>query len=339
MLAVAVKMLRRVAWIVDPGAPDPAVVAAVLCRPSVRRAIHNADVIDLQWAEYARLAPLIRAMNPRARIVLTFHDVLSQRFRRRAQSERGWRAMRWRWAAWLSDRADGYSTNAADVSIVFSEKDRELLPRRHRAVVVSPPLGTGETRAIRGRPGSRRIVFVGAMSRVENEEAMLWFLQEIWPGIVERSSDIELVIAGANPSDMLSTAAEAAPGDVHVTGFVDDLDVVYRDAGVIVVPLLRGAGLKFKSVEAMLSGTPTVLTSVGAEGIPESDLFWKVTDEARAFGNAVWLALDDPSASFRHAAAAARASGERYSRSRFERVVKGVYLPTASDHRGGQFRG
>ncbi len=41
----------------------------------------------------------------------------------------------------------------------------------------------------------------------------------------------------------------------------------YNDVACVVVPLRRGAGVKFKTVEAIRAGFPVVTTTVGAEGV------------------------------------------------------------------------
>ena len=54
-----------------------------------------------------------------------------------------------------------------------------------------------------------------------------------------------------------------------VTGYVEDLDAVYRDSSLFVAPLIAGAGVKFKVLDAMASGLPVIATPIAAEGIVE----------------------------------------------------------------------
>ena len=54
-----------------------------------------------------------------------------------------------------------------------------------------------------------------------------------------------------------------------MTGYVDDLDSVYRDSSLFVAPLVAGAGVKFKVLDAMAYGLPVVATPIAAEGIVE----------------------------------------------------------------------
>ena len=44
---------------------------------------------------------------------------------------------------------------------------------------------------------------------------------------------------------------------------------VYRDSSLFVAPLIAGAGVKFKVLDAMASGLPVVATPIAAEGIVE----------------------------------------------------------------------
>ena len=57
------------------------------------------------------------------------------------------------------------------------------------------------------------------------------------------------------------------------------------------MPLLNGAGVKFKTIDAMMWGIPAVTTSVGAEGIEGADLLHAVVDDPDAFADAVISAL------------------------------------------------
>jgi glycosyltransferase involved in cell wall biosynthesis len=54
---------------------------------------------------------------------------------------------------------------------------------------------------------------------------------------------------------------------VIVTGEVDDIWEYVNAVDVFLFPLLRGAGLKNKILEAMYSGRPVVTTEIGNEGI------------------------------------------------------------------------
>ncbi len=60
------------------------------------------------------------------------------------------------------------------------------------------------------------------------------------------------------------------------------------------MPVLQGAGVKFKTVEALFHGVPTVTTTVGAEGVGSSELFAALTDSASSLSAALIHVLEDP---------------------------------------------
>jgi glycosyltransferase involved in cell wall biosynthesis len=52
-----------------------------------------------------------------------------------------------------------------------------------------------------------------------------------------------------------------------VTGFVEDLRPYFDAARVFVAPLRYGAGIKGKVIQSLCHGTPSVMSSIAAEGI------------------------------------------------------------------------
>jgi len=77
----------------------------------------------------------------------------------------------------------------------------------------------------------------------------------------------------------------------YIRGRAKDAEEVVGRARVVLAPLRFGAGLKGKLTEAMICGTPSVTTPVGAEGI-SGNLEWPgaIADRAEGFAeNAIKL--------------------------------------------------
>jgi glycosyltransferase involved in cell wall biosynthesis len=72
---------------------------------------------------------------------------------------------------------------------------------------------------------------------------------------------------------------------------VPDLDPLYRSAGIFIVPLRAGSGIRVKILEAMARGVPVVSTTIGIEGLdvtPGEHVL--VADEPQEFARAIrWL--------------------------------------------------
>jgi len=133
------------------------------------------------------------------------------------------------------------------------------------------------------------LLFYGAMWRPVNEQAAVYFLEKIFPKVVAEEPDARFTILGSRPSSRLQNVASH---QVQVTGFVSDVLPFYNQTAVVVVPLLSGAGIKGKIVQALACGKPVVTTSVGGEGIPASEadgLF--VRDDPQQFADCVLLLL------------------------------------------------
>ena len=95
---------------------------------------------------------------------------------------------------------------------------------------------------------------------------MLWFIQEVWPKVRQRDSEIKLDIVGGNPDERIVQACQLQ-NNIRLLGFVDDLEQCFVDSRVFIAPLRFGSGIKVKVLNSMCRGLPIVTTSVGAEGI------------------------------------------------------------------------
>ncbi len=114
------------------------------------------------------------------------------------------------------------------------------------------------------------LVFVGTYSHQPNVDAAEWLCKEIFPAIQLTYSDAVLYLIGPNPSAEMKRAGESNP-NIHVTGFVEDVNIYLKECSVFISPLRFGGGVKNKVLAAMAQGIPVVSTSVGAEGIDGAD--------------------------------------------------------------------
>lgn len=297
----------------------------LLRNPAVRAEIRSADVIDLQWQEQGTLIPLLRALNPTARIVCTFHDVLSQRFdRSRGAATSLPRRMRWAWAAAQARHTERQILRRADAVVVLSEKDRRLLPSSTGNVhVVTPPLAIPAGTVEKPVPEKAELLFVSFLARWENEEGLLWFLADVWPKVKNSFPDARFRIAGDGIRPTIQQASDL-PG-VELLGFVPDLEPLYEQASVVIVPIRLGAGVKFKVVDALVAGVPVVTTSVGAEGIGEPFWFAGIHDNADDFSQAVIDVLANPAVATARSQRVREEALDKYGAAQFEETMERIY--------------
>lgn len=109
------------------------------------------------------------------------------------------------------------------------------------------------------------LLFVGGFGHDPNLDAVLWFLDKIYPEVYKRTKAPFYIVGSKAPEQITNIKSEG----VIVKGFVpeEELQRLYQTSRLAVVPLRYGAGVKGKVVEALYYGIPVVTTSVGAEGI------------------------------------------------------------------------
>lgn len=117
-------------------------------------------------------------------------------------------------------------------------------------------------------------------------EGVRWFLREVWaPYLADLGATA--VIAG----NVLEFERSALPPGVVTTGRVADLAPFYGAARLVALPVVSGAGLPIKTVEALSVGRPFVATRAAVRGIEAARPF-PVHDDARAFADDIRRLLD-----------------------------------------------
>lgn len=178
-----------------------------------------------------------------------------------------------------------------------------------RAQIEDAIAATAKVPAVSGK----RMLFVGGFSHVPNREGIVWFVKSVLPLILKRIPDAQLDIVGSNaPGEVVELASD----HVSILGLVSEakLAELYGQSAVAVAPLLHGAGVKGKVIEAMAQAVPVASTSVGAQGIASAEELMFIGDTPDELGEAVALALNDRTEAQRRARAAVEFIGEHYAR-------------------------
>jgi glycosyltransferase involved in cell wall biosynthesis len=103
------------------------------------------------------------------------------------------------------------------------------------------------------------IIFSGKMSYHANITMAAYLVDEIMPRVWQERPNVRVVIVGKDPSSAIRRFAENPK--ITVTGTVEDIRPFLWKASVAVVPLIYGAGIQNKILEAMAAGTPVIGTS------------------------------------------------------------------------------
>ena len=90
--------------------------------------------------------------------------------------------------------------------------------------------------------GRHDILFVGGFVHEPNEDAVLWFVNDILPIVRRHEPNVRIWLVGSNPTTKVHNLA--ADPSIAVTGYVSDeqLATYYRNTRVVIAPLRFGAG-------------------------------------------------------------------------------------------------
>lgn len=159
-----------------------------------------------------------------------------------------------------------------DLNLMISEYEIQLLIEQfqipEQQLFHLPFLYPQELLPQNAKPFRQRqhFVSIGNFRHAPNWDAVLWLKQSIWPKIKAQLPDAECHIYGAYPPPKASALHNEKQGFL-VKGWAEDAHQVIANARVLLAPLRFGAGIKGKLAEAMLHGTPSVTTSIGAEAM------------------------------------------------------------------------
>jgi glycosyltransferase involved in cell wall biosynthesis len=137
------------------------------------------------------------------------------------------------------------------------------------------------------------ILHIGTMFWPPNIDGILWFLREIFPLIQAQRPKTTFDVVGAKPPPEIMAYGSNGSG-VNVTDYVVDPTPYYEAAGVMVVPLRAGGGMRVKILNALAQGLPIVSTTLGCEGIAvEPGRHLLIADTPEAFAQATIGLLED----------------------------------------------
>jgi polysaccharide biosynthesis protein PslH len=249
-------------------------------------------------------------------LVVDYVDDMVLTFRR---AQRAAATLRERLRAWkcahVFGRFEAETMRRAAHCVMVGEEDAASFARVSPQVPVSVIANGVDTAYFApdgsaARPG--HLVFEGTMSFPPNEQAALHLVHDVMPRIWQRRPDVTLALVGRDPAPVLR--ALAADARVIVTGSVPDVRHHVRAAEVFVCPLVSGAGIKNKLLQAWAMERAVVATSMSIGGLAAHDgEELLVRDGASAFADGVLALLGDAALRARLGAAGRRAAVERFA--------------------------
>lgn len=191
----------------------------------------------------------------------------------------------------LSRQLKKYETgviNKVDgIAAISNEDAKKYLSLKCFKPIVNIPFGINvENYVAKPLPENEISLFhIGAMDWTPNIEGIQWFLEKVWPLVLEKTPEIKLYLAGRKmPEELVQTA----PKNVVVVGEVESAREFIGQHSVMVVPLLTAGGMRVKIIESMAIGRPVISTRIGAEGIDcRKEVHYLAANSPEEFADAI----------------------------------------------------
>lgn len=221
------------------------------------------DVIILSRYPIAKkYIDIVRKYAPASKIIFNTVDLHFLREERKAKVEGNIRRLM---AAQKMKKEELEIIQKSDLTLVVSKEEKEIietiLPNVRTTVIPIPRYIPGRKREFDPR---KDIVFIGGYQHPPNVDAVIYFVQNIWPLVHQVLPEVRFIIAGSNMPPLFSNFRA---NNVLPIGYVKDLSSIFDNIRLSIAPLRYGAGVKGKIVTSLSFGVPCVATPIAAEGM------------------------------------------------------------------------
>lgn len=228
------------------------------------------EVIQLEGIYLCLYIPIIRKYS-KAKIILRAHNVEHALWQEITASEKN--PLKKFYLRLQTKRIKSFEIAqlfAVDGITTVTENDKDILQTYKSATPIRVlPFGvsTIENPISPIKQSITDIAFIGALDWMPNLEALQWFINDVWPGILKAYPLLKFHIAGRNASPSFATYITQKK-NVVFHGEVPDSSAFLSQYSILVVPLLSGSGIRVKIIEAMRQGLAIIASPKAAEGIP-----------------------------------------------------------------------
>lgn len=179
--------------------------------------------------------------------------------------------------------------------MVLTERDKNLIENLNgnvKATIIPTGVDTEFYKPNDYVENVKNLVFVGHYKHFPNADAIVYFVKNIFPKVLQKNSNVKLYIVGSG----VTKNVEALKSDnIFITGEVKDIRTYLRRPNIFVAPVRLGGGIKGKVLEAMAMGVPVVATKEAVSGIDYFDdkEYALISDDIQIFADNIIKLLND----------------------------------------------
>lgn len=256
---------------------------------------HTFDIIQLEGVFMGVYIPCIKK-HSNAKIVLRAHNIEHQIWERHLEVEKN--PFKKIYLQLQNKRLKKFELNiinTVDAVVTITEIDKEnikLINPHKQTFTCVTGIDLNQYKVVQKPVYPNTLFHFASMDWLPNEEAVSWFIENVWPDIVAQNPEVKLILAGRG---MPLKFKKMASDNIKIIEQVNNSSEFYHEYDIMLVPLLSGSGLRIKLVEGLAYGKAIVTTSIGAEGIQyEHKKQMLIADEAADFAKSVNELLHHP---------------------------------------------
>ena len=169
------------------------------------------------------------------------------------------------------------------------------------------------------------IYFLGTFSWVQNHDAVMYFVREIFPLILRKNPEIKFYLVGMNAGKDIKSLHDGK--NIFFVGEKDDIFKEIKKYSVLIVPLRLKGGTRIKILESIAWGKAIISASSGMEGVNtygESPVL--IADTAEDFAQKVLELVSDDDLRIKIKENARNFAESHYSFEKFKESVLKVFM-------------
>lgn len=224
---------------------------------------------DLYVSHLLRMVPYLSELHLEAKSVIEMTDALSKTYLLSFKAEGvGLLKYVYMLEQRLIARYELQVTRRFPKVVLVSQSDIDYLKGKepNAASLALHSNGVDILEALPEHYNTDKICFMGNMRSMQNQDAAIYFANEVFPLIKKERPSAKFYIVGSLPPGNIQILAS---DDIIITGFVDDLEGFIKDSCLLVAPIRVAAGIQNKVLVGMGCGVPVVMTSLISHAIPE----------------------------------------------------------------------
>ena len=223
------------------------------------------DVVHAEELRMGFYLPRFRGVDSAALQTITLHNAESYLYRQIGKLQTGLAGKAHHQLQLLSlQHYESRVIGAADLAFAYSPVDYRYYKERYPRARWEQTRNGTDARHIEATSSAQatKILAVGALSYYANVRGLWWFLDEVWPHLKQR---FELTVAGSGAREEVRDRLRR--DGIRFEDTPRDLEPLYRENAICIVPLLEGSGTRGRILEACAFRRPVITTSRGLEGL------------------------------------------------------------------------